>query len=199
MLVLFLSGGGCSPEKEDHGVENGSLPLTSEEQAYVRRYLAGVGKLRRVVIEDRLLRYADATPILRDSPTLAVDGLAARYLAESVPPGFSVERTRHIPPPYRGTPVEGRRGEAVAFPPDAAFLKIFDVKWRRRSDTNIVESIPAIAFYGGRAAVPAHYVELLEPAPGDIPCQEYCRTAEEALLAIRGRLRLIARDFEQGD
>jgi hypothetical protein len=171
-----------------------AMQSSSEEEAYVRPHLVGTGTFKTLIVEDRLLRFSDPTPVLRDSPTVAVDGLATQNLLKNLRPNIRIERTRNMTPPYYGTPVEGQRGTPTQLPADTAYTKIFDREWRRRSDNNIVESIPAVAFYGGRNAVPAHYLELLEPAPGDVSCRDYCRTAEEALRSIQGRLRLVIRN-----
>jgi hypothetical protein len=169
-----------------------SIILSRQQRAYVGRFLPGSGNYTRIVFHDRTLRATPAT--FYYSPTIVADRMLAEYVRSRVREDVSVEIARDVPPAVNvATPSHLEAPVAAVFHGGVVYIEILSQRWRHLGGTQISEVIPAVYVYGDPAVVRGP-VLLTEAAPGDVPCQSYCRSAEQTFNAVRGRIDLILRN-----
>jgi hypothetical protein len=169
-----------------------SAVLSNEQSAYVARFLSGSGNYTRIVFHDRTMR---ATPTsFYYSPTIAADRMLAEYVRSRVREDVSVEIARDVPPAIDiATYPPGSSPPARLYHNGIVYIEIIAQRWRHLDGTQISEVIPAVHVYGNAAVIKGPIL-LTEPAPGDVPCQSYCRSAQQTFDAVRGRIDLILRN-----
>lgn len=163
---------------------------------YARRFLPGPGLYTSVIVQDWTLRDPSGE-MVRALPSRRADTLVADYIRKSIRPSVDFVLTAEIPPPTVGTPARpGREGRPVAAKKGVVHISLVHLV-RPDGGDGTAGSVPQVGIWGDSDQIGAHHLLLDRPAPGDVPCHPYCRTAEEAFAAVKGRIDIIIRNIRK--